>query len=95
MASQGIKATAVDFSSVAINKANKRVAGKTDKPEYIVGDVTNLKNIDNKFDVSFDVGCFHCLNEECQQKYISEVHRLLKPGATHLIWAMDSSPSGI
>jgi ubiquinone/menaquinone biosynthesis C-methylase UbiE len=95
MASQGIKATGVDFSSVAIDKATKRVAYKTDKPEFIVGDVTNLKNIDKQFDVSFDVGCFHCLNEGSQQKYVSEIHRLLKPGATHLIWAMDSSPSGI
>jgi ubiquinone/menaquinone biosynthesis C-methylase UbiE len=95
MASQGIKATGVDFSSVAIEKANMRVADNVDKPEYIVGDVTNLKNIDNQFDVSYDVGCFHCLNEEGQQKYVSEIHRLLKPGASHLIWAMDSSPSGI
>jgi ubiquinone/menaquinone biosynthesis C-methylase UbiE len=95
MASQGIKAIGVDFSSVAIEKANKRVANYTDKPEYIVGDVTDLKKIDKQFDVSFDVGCFHCLDEDGQQKYVSEIHRLLKPGATHLIWAMDSSPSGI
>ena len=95
MESQGIKATGVDFSSVAIDKATKRVANNTDKPEFIVGDVTNLKNIDIQFDVSFDVGCFHCLNEEGQQKYVSEVYRLLKPGGTHLIWALDTSPSDI
>ena len=95
MASQGIKATGVDFSSVAIEKANKRVANNTDKPVYIVGDVTNLEIINKQFDVSYDVGCFHCLNEESQQKYVSEIYRLLKPGATHLIWALDSSPSGI
>ena len=95
MASQGIKATGVDFSSVAIDKAKKRIANNMDKPEYFVGDVTNLKDLDKQFDVSFDVGCFHCLNEESQQKYVSEIHRLLKPGAIHLIWALDSSPSGI
>ena len=95
MASQGIKATGVDFSSVAIEKANKRVANNTVKPQYIVGDVTNLKKIDRQFDFSFDVGCFHCLNEEGHQKYVSEIYRLLKPGATHLIWGMDSSPSDI
>jgi ubiquinone/menaquinone biosynthesis C-methylase UbiE len=95
MASQGIKATGVDFSSVAIEKANKRIANNTNKPEFIVGDVTNLNKIEKQFDFSFDVGCFHCLDEESQQKYVSEIHRLLKPGATHLIWALDSSPSGI
>jgi len=95
MASQGIKATGVDFSSVAIEKAKKRVTNNTFKPEYIVGDVTNLDISNNLFDVSYDVGCFHCLNEEGQQKYVSEIHRLLKPGAVHLIWALDSSPSGM
>ena len=94
-ASQGIKATGVDFSSVAIEKANKRVANNTDKPEYIVGDVTNLKKIHDQFDVSFDVGCFHCLDKEGQKKYVSEIYRLLKPGATLLIWALDTSPSDI
>ena len=59
----------------------------------MVGDVTNLEMINEQFDLSFDIGCFHCLNEQEQQKYVSEVYRLLKPGATHLIWAMDSSPS--
>jgi len=95
MSSQGIKATGVDFSSVAVEKAKKRVANNIYKPEYIVGDVTNLEIINEQFDVSYDVGCFHCLNEESQQKYVSEIYRLLKPGATHLIWALDSSPSGI
>lgn len=93
MAEQGIKATGVDFSSVAIEKAKKRVANAGRKPTFIVGDVTNLKMIAEQFDVSFDVGCFHCLNEQEQQKYVSEVYRLLKPGATHLIWAMDHAPS--
>jgi hypothetical protein len=48
-----------------------------------------------KFDYSFDVGCFHCLNEEGQRKYVSEICRLLKSGATYLIWGLNNSPSGI
>jgi len=65
------------------------------KPSFIVSDVTNLESIKQQFDVSYDVGCFHCLNEEGQQKYVSEVYRLLKPGGIHLIWALDSAPSDI
>ena len=92
---QKIKATGVDFSSVAIEKARKRVANDECKPTFLVGDVTNLEMITEQFDISFDIGCFHCLNEEGQQKYVSEVYRLLKPGGTHLIWALDTSPSDI
>jgi len=95
LAEQGIRATSVDFSSVAIEKAKKRVANYPNKPTFIVGDVTNLEMIAQQFDASFDVGCFHCLNEEGQRKYVSEVYRLLQPGAMHLIWAIDHSPSDI
>jgi cyclopropane fatty-acyl-phospholipid synthase-like methyltransferase len=95
MAEQGIKATGVDFSSTAIEKAQKRIAGKKQKPTLLVGDVTNLGMITEKFDVSFDIGCFHCLNEEGQKKYVEEVYRLLKPGAIHLLWALDHSPGNI
>ena len=95
LADHGLKATGVDFSSVAIEKAKKRVVNAEHKPTFIVGDVTNLEMITKQFDVSFDVGCFHCLDEEGQRKYVSEIYRLIKPGATHLIWALDTSPSDI
>jgi hypothetical protein len=60
-----------------------------------VGDVTNLEGLTGLFDASFDVGCFHCLDEQGQRTYVSELSRFLRSGATHLIWAIDSSPSGI
>jgi len=95
MVNQGIQTTGVDFSSVAIENAMKRVANDKYKPTYIVGDVTNLGTIKQLFDISYDIGCFHCLNEDGQQKYVSEVYRLLKPGGQHLIWALDKAPSNI
>ena len=95
MAEHGIKATGVDFSAIAIGKAQKRMEDKEKKPTFLIGDVTNLENITEQFDVSFDVGCFHCLNEEGQIKYVEEVNRLLKHGAMHLLWALDNSPSNI
>lgn len=95
MAGHNIQATGVDFSAVAIEKARKRVAGDKFKPNYFVGDVTDLKILSLPFDVSFDVGCFHCLGRQAQENYVKEVYRLLKPGGTHLIWALDQSPGNI
>lgn len=96
LAEQGIEATGVDFSPIAVAKVQKRVTAKRHKPTFVVGDVTNLKMITEKFDMSFGIGCFHCLNEEGQKKYVDEVYRLLKPGAVHLLWALDNfTPSNI
>jgi cyclopropane fatty-acyl-phospholipid synthase-like methyltransferase len=95
LAQQGLHATGVDFSPVAIAKARKRVAQDTVQPEFLVGDVTHLDALKGPFDITFDIGCFHCLASDAQKGYVSEVFRLLKPGSVHLIWAMDSAPSNI
>lgn len=93
LAQQGLRATGVDFSEVAIAKARQRAAQDDVQLQYLVGDVTRLDALSGPFDASFDVGCFHCLDRDAQQRYVSEVSRLLKPGGTHLVWALDSSPS--
>lgn len=92
-AGQGLQMTAVDFSAVAIAKASERVADDAVKPHFLVGDVTNLAELSGLFDLSYDVGCFHCLDANGQRAYASELSRLLAPNATHLIWALDQSPS--
>jgi SAM-dependent methyltransferase len=94
VARQGVTTTGIDFSPVAIAKARASVARDRQRPEFMVGDVTQLDDVHGPFDVSFDVGCFHCLDSAGQRKYASEVLRLLAPGGIHLIWALDDSPGG-
>lgn len=95
MAEKGIKATGVDFSTIAIKKANELISNKKNKATFLVGDVTNLENISGQFDFGLDVGCFHCLDEVAQKKYSEEVYKLLKPGGTLLLWTLDNSPNNI
>jgi cyclopropane fatty-acyl-phospholipid synthase-like methyltransferase len=95
VAQQGLRATGVDFSPVAIARAQESVARDDVRPEFLVGDVTRLEALSGPFDVSFDVGCFHCLDPQGQRAYVAEVSRLLKSGGTHLIWALDSAPSDL
>ena len=95
LAQQGLCVTAVDFSPVAIAKAREKVARDDMRPEFLVGDVTHLNALNVPFDISFDIGCFHCLDSQAQRAYVLEVSRLLKPGGTHLIWTLDSPPSDI
>lgn len=95
LASLGHDVVGVDFSPVAVAKAQDRVANDRHPPKFRVGDVTNLVGVEGPFDASFDVGCFHCLDVVQQSRYVAALSRLLAPGATHLIWALDRSPSDL
>lgn len=95
MAQRGVRATAIDWSPVAIERAKARAAGDALTPDYQIGDATNLANLTGPFDIGFDVGCFHCFDPAGQQKYVAEVARLLAPGGVHLVWALDQSPSDL
>lgn len=95
MAEQGHKATGIDFSSVAIEKAKKRQQKSAVKADFHVADVTDISFLPDCYDASFDIGCFHCLSSEKQPFYISSLSKRLKSGAQHLIWAMNKGPSDL
>lgn len=95
IAQQGVAATAVDFSPVAVEKARRRAEGDVHPPDYRVADVTRLDGIVGPFDLSFDVGCFHCLPEGPQAAYVEALAERLPPGAVHLVWTLDHGPSDL
>ena len=95
MAERGIDSTGVDFSPVAIDRASDRVAGKGLRANFLVADVTNLRVAGAPFDAAFDVGCFHCLDDAGRAAYAAGVASVLKPGATLMIWGMESAPSDL
>ena len=92
LAQHGVNATGIDWSPVAIAKARERAEGLSNAT-YQVGDVTKLDALTGPFDLSLDVGCFHCLDGTGQKAYASELARLLRPGATHLLWTLDVAPT--
>jgi ubiquinone/menaquinone biosynthesis C-methylase UbiE len=87
----GVKATGLDFSPIAIERAQKRISKNARKPTLVVGDVTNLQFEDKKYDCILDIGCFHSLDEDDEKKYIIEAHRVLKLNGTLLIWSLNKS----
>jgi len=95
LARQGLRATGVDFSPVAIAQAKARVANDAAQPHFQVGDVTRLDDLEGPFDCAFDVGCFHCLDPQGQAAYAAQVSRLLVPGGAHWLWALDTTPSDL
>ncbi|HWE31018.1 MAG TPA: class I SAM-dependent methyltransferase, partial [Polyangia bacterium] len=94
-AQRGVRVTGVDWSPVAVEKARDHAARDPMPPSFVISDVTCLDGIAGPFDLSFDVGCFHCLDAAGQRRYAAAVARVLTPGGTHLIWAIDDAPSDL
>ena len=93
MVGQGLRVTGVDFSPMAIAQARARVAEDAARPDFLVDDVRELARVTGPFDLSIDIGCFHCLDADGQFRYVAALARLLRPGARHLLWVMDTAPS--
>lgn len=92
MAGLGLEVTGVDFSALAIKKAKERVANDQVRPQFLVDDVRTMTSVTGPFDLSVDIGCFHCLDRDGQAHYVATLGRLLRERATHLMWVMDNAP---
>lgn len=95
LAGRGLDSTGVDFSPVAVDRANARVASEDRRATFLVADVTRLSVAGAPFDAAFDVGCFHCLDGAGRVAYAAGVASVLKPGATLMIWGMERAPGDL
>lgn len=81
LAKQGFDVTGVDISSRAIAKARRKARVAQVSPTFLCGDVTNLVQIREVFDVVVDNGCFHSLLGGAREAYVRTVLRLTRPGS--------------
>lgn len=77
----------IDFVKNAINQAKIKADIEKVDITFIVGDVTDLKNINKKFDLVLDIGCFHSLFEYQKKKYISNLNKIITPSGAFLLYA--------
>lgn len=95
LAAQGVATVGVDFSPEAVDRARARVASDPHPPDFRVADVTTLEGVEGAFDLSLDVGCFHCLGREGAGAYVAALASRLSQGAVHLMWTLDTGPSDL
>lgn len=88
LAARGWESDAVDFVPEAIELARERVlaAGLKRRIHLHVGTVTDLHFLSGPYDLALDVGCFHGLDSDDQQRYAQELARLLRPGGLYLLF---------
>ena len=59
--------------------------------ELSVNDATKLQGITGPFDLALDIGCFHNLGGNGQEKYLDQLDRILAPGGFWLMYGFFQS----
>lgn len=95
LAEHGFDVTAVDFSKTAIEMARKKAQHKNASLDFWVADVTKLDFLETSFDLVFDLGCLHSINQEGRQRYAQHVIRLTRSGSRLMVWAFNGKSIGI
>jgi SAM-dependent methyltransferase len=92
LSDRGWDVTGIDFVPRAIRAAQ----GKAPGARLVVGDVTRLADagVSGPFDLLFDLGCFHSLPDDRRDAYVSEVARVVRQGATLLLFAFGAKARG-
>ena len=85
LASRGFDVTGIDISPTAINLAKENAAKKGIKCKFQVGDMLGeLNELTETFEFAYDWEVMHHIFPETRQQYVTNVHRLLKPGGKYL-----------
>ena len=89
LAEQGWTVDGVEYVPQAVAEATRRAAaaGQAERVRFMVGDVSRLDFLAGPYDLAIDVGCMHSLAAAEQAGYRDGLLRLLRPGATFLLFA--------
>jgi SAM-dependent methyltransferase len=87
LAQHGWQVIGVDYVKRAIRRAKFKANQADVSAEFIVSDVTRLKDVEGVFDLVLDIGCFHSLDANEKQQYVDNLERLTRPGTTLLVYS--------
>jgi 2-polyprenyl-3-methyl-5-hydroxy-6-metoxy-1,4-benzoquinol methylase len=87
LAQQGWQAYGVDYVPQAIYRAKRKAVKAQVAAHFYWSSVTNLTNLNTKFDLLVDMGCLHGLEASARLLYRAELMRLSQPGTIYLLYA--------
>lgn len=94
LAQHGWQVDGVDFVPQAVAKAKTRAqsAGIAAKIQFHQASVAALDFLTGAYDFALDVGCMHALDDVELDTYAAGLRRLLRPGATYLLFVRLRQP---
>jgi cyclopropane fatty-acyl-phospholipid synthase-like methyltransferase len=96
LAQAGWAVWGVDFVARAVRRAQVRARRAGLSVQFLVADVSRLpaELFARRYDLVLDIGCFHGLEAPDQQRYLSNLPKLLAPGGSWLIYGFFSPRQG-
>jgi ubiquinone/menaquinone biosynthesis C-methylase UbiE len=88
IAQSGWHVTGIDFSSMAIQKAQKAAKQQhlENNTTFIEHDITKLPSANlPQFDIGYDLGCFYFKTEQAQLDCVAGIASVIKPNAPFLL----------
>lgn len=85
LAQQGFELTALDFNTLAIEKARQRAQEAGVKIQFELADVLKLPKDFGKFPFFFDRGCYHSVRGLDVKAFVRTLEQLTEPGSLGLL----------
>jgi cyclopropane fatty-acyl-phospholipid synthase-like methyltransferase len=92
LAQNGFQVTGIDFAPAAIELAKKRADQTGVSADFMVDDLTNLKQVSGSYDLLLDYGTFDDLRPKQRELYIQNILQLTHPGSNLLLYAHEWTP---
>ena len=93
LAAYGLQVVGVDLSTAAIEQAQRRADGHPAgrRVRFIAGDVTEVREIGEPFDVLVDRGCYHLARRDHLDAFLHALTRYSRPGSLLCVLAFSAA----
>lgn len=89
LAQHGFEVTGVDYAQAAIEKARHRADAAGVQVNFVVDDLTNLRQVSGKFDFLLDYGVLDDLRLNQREAYVQNMLPLTRSGSHFLLWGFE------
>ncbi len=89
LAEHGYETTGIDYADSAIDRARESAAEAGVDVRFVVGDVTDMPEVEGPFDLVVDYGTFDDLPDAQRPAAVQEILRVTEPGSRVLLWCFE------
>ena len=89
LAERGFEVTGMDYAASAIEKARRRADSAGVKVQFIVDDLTDLREANGTYDFLVDYGTLDDLGQTDRDLYVQNVLPLTHRGSRYLLWCFE------